>query len=360
MNRFAPDEVWIERSEWDTAVAATVRARVGAAPVRVFDDGRPPEPPTFADGKRRLIVQRHSGSFLRSCPAGTGKLVCCNYLVVNFASNCPFDCSYCFLQEYLANNPALKVFTNVGDGLAEIDAVVRAHPERTFRIGTGELADSLALDPLTALSRQLVPFAAARPNLVLELKTKSDCVDELLGLEANGRVVVSWSMNTPAIIQRHEPGTASFSERLAAADRVQRAGYRVGFHFDPLVAGDDWEREYPAAAERLLARVDAAALAWISFGSLRLSPRLAAIMRARGTGRDLLATELVAGADGKARAWHGLRSRMYRTMVEKIRARAPGVPIYLCMEPGSVWERVMSEVPSDRMLGMRLAAGGGW
>ena len=33
--------------------------------------------------------------------------------------------------------------------------------DRQFRIGTGELADSLALDPLTGLSRELVPFFAA-------------------------------------------------------------------------------------------------------------------------------------------------------------------------------------------------------
>ena len=140
--------------------------------------------------------------------------MCCNYLVVELASNCPMDCSYCFLQDYLADAPLLTAYTNVDDALAEIDAVLRAHPERSFRIGTGELSDSLALDPITDLSRLLVPFFAARRNAVLELKTKTDCVEGLLELDPRGRVVVSWSVNAAAVIERDEPGTATLAERL--------------------------------------------------------------------------------------------------------------------------------------------------
>src|SRR5256886_11327123 len=62
-----------------------------------------------------LLFARQRATFLEHCPAGTPGLVCCNYLVVSLISNCPMDCSYCFLQEYLANNPTLKVFTNVED-----------------------------------------------------------------------------------------------------------------------------------------------------------------------------------------------------------------------------------------------------
>ena len=73
------------------------------------------KPADFASGKRRLVLQRHHGTFLQHCPAGTTGMVCCNYLVVNFASNCPYDCSYCFLQDYVANNPAVKIYTNVDE-----------------------------------------------------------------------------------------------------------------------------------------------------------------------------------------------------------------------------------------------------
>ena len=79
----------------------------------------------FGDAKRRLLLARHRGEFLKKCPGSDGQ-VCCNYFVINFASNCPMDCSYCYLQEYLAENPALKVFSNVDD-LNRIAKKLRVH-----------------------------------------------------------------------------------------------------------------------------------------------------------------------------------------------------------------------------------------
>ncbi len=360
VRRYAAEEIWIERDALDSTLARTVLARAGCCPVRVLDAGEAPPSASVRDGKRRLLLQRHAGAFLRHCPAGTAGLVCCNYLVVNLASNCPMDCSYCFLQDYLAGNRQLKAFTNVEDALSEVDDVLQARPERHFRIGTGELGDSLALDPLTGLSRLLVPFFARRPNATLELKTKTDCVDELLDLDPGGRVVVSWSVNAAGVIDREEAGTASLGERVAAARRVQDAGYRVGLHFDPLIEFDGWEAGYGAAVETIFSSVDPDAVAWVSLGSLRLSRALGQAIRARGLPQAVLGGELVEGADGKARVWRGLRLRMYRFLVDRLRSVHPRLPIYLCMEPASMWSRVMGEVPSDRELGIRLAAGAPW
>lgn len=357
MKPFVPDHVWIERGEIGSPLARTLVSRVTSDTVHVLDDGAALDVKSFAAGKRQLVLQRHRGSFLRHCPAGTAGLVCCNYLVLNLASNCPFDCSYCFLQEYLANNPTMKAFTNIGDALAEIDMVLRAHPERSFRIGTGELADSLALDPLTALSCQLVPFFAERPNALLELKTKTDSIDELLRMDPKGRVVVSWSVNTPRIVEAEEHGTATLEERLAAAQRVQEAGYKVGFHFDPLIEVEGWEEEYTNTVDAILDAVDPRSIAWISLGSLRLSSALRQAIRDRTGNSLILGSELVPCPDGKARVWRGLRTRMYRHLVERFGEVACEAPIYLCMEPPSMWDRVMGTVPSDRQLGVRLAGG---
>lgn len=356
--RWQPASVWIERSEADSPLARRVRTRLPDTPTHVIDDLRVAESPdSFAAGKRRLVVQRHRGTFLQHCPAGTTGMVCCNYLVMNFASNCPFDCSYCFLQDYLANNPATKVITNVADGLAEVDAVLRAHPERTFRIGTGELADSLALDHLTDLSCELVPFFAERPNALLELKTKSDCIDNLLRLDPKERVVVSWSVNAPAIVAAEEAGTIPLEDRVAAAARVQAAGYKIGFHFDPLIAHDDWEHGYRQAIDVIFSRIDTHRVAWVSLGSLRMTPRLKAAIKARPQRGPLLTTELVPGPDGKERIWRGLRVKMYRRMLEWLRDVDDRMPLYICMEPAGVWEKVFGAAPSDRDVAQQLVAG---
>jgi spore photoproduct lyase len=352
-----PDSIWIERREEDSALARRLRARLPNTPTHLLDDLLVAEPRDFRAGKRRLVVQRHQGSFLHHCPAGTTGMVCCNYLVVNFASNCPFDCSYCFLQDYLANNPATKVFANVAEGLAEVDSVLRSHPDRTFRIGTGELADSLALDHLTDLSCELVPFFAQRRNAVLELKTKSNCIDNLLHLDPKDRVVVSWSVNAAAIIAAEESDTIVLEDRVAAAARVQAAGYKIGFHFDPLIAHDDWENGYRDAIDVIFRRLDTQRIAWVSLGSLRMTSQLKAAIKARPHRSRLLTSELVPGPDGKERVWRGLRVKMYRRMLEWLRQVDDRMPLYICMEPAGVWDKVFGAAPPDREVAQRLVAG---
>ncbi len=284
-------ELWIERGEEDTPIAANVRRALPHLEPRVLDEPLSAEPlaamDPFAAGKRRLVLARHRGTFLAHCPAGTNGLVCCNYLVVTLGSNCPMDCSYCFLQGYLQNNPALKVYTNPEDALAEVDEVLKKHPKRQFRIGTGELVDSLALDLVTGTSKLLVPFFAAHPNAVLELKTKTDVIDNLLGMESNGHVVVSWSVNPAEIITTEEPGTAPLLTRLAAARCVQKDGYKVGFHFDPLIEYPGWEDGYRGAVAALAAAVDPRRVAWVSLGSLRMTPQLRQAIRAARPGNRI-------------------------------------------------------------------------
>ena len=309
---------------------------------------------TFGAAKKTLLLTRHKGEFLKKCPGSEGQ-VCCNYFVINFASNCPMDCSYCYLQEYLAQNPALKVFTNVDDLLNEAGRLLSKHRGFFFRIGTGEITDSLALDPYIGFTREVIPFFAEQPNVLLELKTKSDCVDGLLDLDPKDRVVVSWSMNPQRVIDQDEHGTASLNERLRAARRCQETGYRLGFHFDPMVEYPGWEREYEEMLDQMFATVDWRRISWLSMGVLRNTPSLKRTMRDRFPRTRLLTGEQVFCPDGKLRYFQPLRVEMYRKMLGWIRRSAPTVKVYLCMESKEVWEQVFGFAPScEKELGGQL------
>jgi spore photoproduct lyase len=361
-----PDRLLIEAGVEDTAVARRARASLAGIPVETVESRRgyldatrratPPATDAFGAGKRALLLHRERGRFLAACQAGTPGLVCCNYLTLSLVSNCPYDCSYCVLQDYLANNPTIQAATNVEDALAEVAAVLAAHPARRFRIGTGELADSLALEPLLGHAAMLCEFAAAHPNVVLELKTKSACVD-WLGAAPTERVVISWSLTPPAIADHEEAGTASFGARLAAAARAQAAGCRVGIHFDPLVDYDGCEEDYRAAVAALAAAIDMGRVAWLSMGSLRTSAALRRIIRQRHPTSRVLLSEQVRTPDGKWRVFQARRVALYRRVGAWLREAAPQVPLYLCMEPPAVWARVFGEAPpGERELGRRLAA----
>ena len=360
MQAFHPDEILVERASMETPMFRRLRRTLPQVPFKILEEdttagGLARGSNSFGTAKHRLIVASHKGEFLKKCPGSAGQ-VCCNYFVINFASNCSMDCRYCYLQEYLSENPALKVFSNTGDLLREADELLSKHRRFFFRIGTGEITDSLALDPYTGFSREIVPFFANQPNALLELKTKSDCIDELLSMDPRERVVVAWSMNPQSVIELHEQDTASLDERIAAARRCQEAGYRLGFHFDPMIEYPGWDDDYKNLIERLFASVDWRRIAWISLGVLRMTPALKRTMRERFPQDSLVTGEQVLCPDGKLRYFQPLRVAMYRKMHHWVRYAAPTVKVYLCMESREVWQQVFGYAPScEKELGMQMA-----
>ncbi len=295
--------------------------------------------------KEDLLVYRFPGKFLSTCPGSDG-MVCCAYYVINFGLGCLYDCHYCYLQSFL-NNPLMTLFGNLDDLFAELDQRTRGKNFQ-FRIGTGEYTDSLALEPLTGLSSELVQYFARHPNAVLELKTKSSNVDDLLGLDHRGRTVVSWSLNPPPVIEAIEPGTATLDERLAAARKVQEAGYRLAFHLDPLIYFENWEREYHDLIDRVFDTVDPDHVAWISTGSFRYTNDLRETIQARFP-EDRLTREgeMIAGPDGKHRYFKTIREDMFRSIKAKIESVDPKLFLYLCMETQRMWRKVYGTVPES-------------
>ena len=360
---YRPEEVIVEAGTEQSLVYETLRRSLPGLPFTTVERADEyllrlrASADAMGAGKRRLLLTRHPGDFLKKCPGSEGS-VCCNYYVINFASNCPMDCSYCYLQDYLAQNPALKVFSNVEDLMGEARDLFARQRRFFFRVGTGEITDSLALDPYVGFSELIVPFFAEQPNALLELKTKSACVDRLMSMDPKERVVVSWSMNPQVVIDADEHGTASLGERLEAARRCQEAGYKLGFHFDPMVEYSGWEKDYRAMVETLFSVLDPRRISWISMGVLRNTPALKQIMRRRFPSSRLTAGEQILGPDGKMRYFHPLRVSMYRKMLGWIRRCSPTVFVYLCMESREVWEQVFGFSPScERELGDRMTPG---
>ena len=169
MEKFLPAELIVETGSESSPIYQNLRRTLPQVPVKIVEDVGSATLADFRHGdffgaaKKKLYLMRHRGEFFKKCPGSDGQ-VCCNYFVINFASNCPMDCSYCYLQEYLAHNPALKVFANIDDLLAEADELLNKHRRYFFRIGTGEITDSLMLDPYIGFTREVVPFFADQPK----------------------------------------------------------------------------------------------------------------------------------------------------------------------------------------------------
>ncbi|MFZ2059745.1 MAG: spore photoproduct lyase family protein [Candidatus Binatus sp.] len=361
--KFDLDAVFVEDGCANSALATRILSAIPRnVPVTHVADAREASRPAsgvrdpFGAGKRRLVISRRKTPFLMPCPAGSSKFACCGYLVLTLASNCPMDCSYCFLQEYLADNPAFQVYANYTESFDELDRLCANARGRSFRVGTGELADSLAFDSLTGISRDLIEFFAERENLTLELKTKTDEIENLLDVDPRGRVLVSWTLSPDAVYRSSEHLTASPSVRIAAARAVLDAGYRVAFHFDPLIAYPDAERDCILLIDELLDVIPPKQISFISMGGLRMTPRLRSAARSRFPNDPMLCGEDVLASDGRFRTFTPLRLSLFRTLADRFKKAGAEIPAYLCMEPASVHEHVFGAVPArPATIGERLA-----
>ncbi len=359
---FELDEIVVEEQCRYSPLAARVAAACAGVPVRFTADARhdiradPNAADPFAAGKRRMVVMNRRAPFLMACPAGSSEFACCGYLVMVLASNCPMDCSYCFLQDYIADNPAFQVYANYADAFDELERARRRVPGRALRVGTGELADSLAFDRVTAISRDLVAYCASRDGILLELKTKTDEIDNLLAIDPRGGTLVSWSLSPERVFASSEQGTASPDARLEAARRLSDAGYRVAFHFDPIIAYSEAERDYLALVDKLFDFVSPSKISFISLGGLRMTPELRTAARRRHPYDPMLCGEEVLAADGRYRTFTPLRVSLFSALERRIAAAGPTILRYLCMEPASIHRRVLGRPPSaSAALGAALA-----
>ena len=296
--------------------------------------------------KQTIYLLRHNGDFLKPCP-GTKEYICCGYQILNLATNCPLDCSYCILQSYFQNQPYLRVFVNLEERLDQVLQMIDSQPGQIFRVGTGEFTDSLALDPITWWSDLLLPRFSRRKNAVLELKTKTTEISGVLASKYRDRIILSWSLNSSQISGREEKGAESIKRRVAAAKQCQSEGFALGFHFDPLIPHAGWQDEYAKTIDLLDKHIDPRGIIWISMGSFRFMPGLKPIIRKRHPTSPILNGEFVVGLDGKARYFKPIRTDLYRFMRKRLEKWHPDLGIYLCMESDDVWEAGMGWSPQN-------------
>jgi spore photoproduct lyase len=294
-------------------------------------------------GKETLLLTRNRGAFIRKCP-GTSHYTCCDYQILHIGTFCTMDCAYCILQSYF-HPPVLQYFVNHDEMLAQLHQMFAAPLARRF--GTGEFTDSLIWELWSGFSHELISAFAAQKHALLELKTKTVNIGAFKHIHHNRKTIMSWSLNTPAVIARQERGTATLAQRLRAAARCQQWGYPLSFHFDPLVIYDNWRQDYHQTIEMIFKMIDPGNIVWISLGSFRFMPALKPMIAKRFPDSTLIYGEFISGMDGKLRYFKPLRIDLYRQIASWIRKWAPAVTLYFCMEDGHVWRESLGMVPED-------------
>lgn len=185
---------------------------------------------------------------LTPIPNQKSNVVCPHFLELKWATGCPFNCAWCYLQgtfrfqEY-KKNPRCKGYDRLEKHMLSLfngDTV-----NQSEILNAGELSDALIMegtdDPFTTRVMDLI---SQQNTYKVLFQTKSNRIDNLIKVPNPEQCVVGFSVNAPAVAKRWEKGAPAVEERLNAARKLKEAGFEVRLRIDPMVPIRTWRSEY--------------------------------------------------------------------------------------------------------------------
>lgn len=212
-----------------------------------------------------FILARKTGKRVYEIPPNYGIGAPKNFYF-SHVLNCPFDCSYCFLQG-MYRSAHHVLFVNFDEFQDELEEKIG--PEKTTFF-SGYDGDSLALDTYTGFLDAFLPFFESRPLAELELRTKSTNIKKLLSTPPLPNVVVAFSLNPAGVIQTLEKKTPSLQARLSALQKLQAHGWPIGLRFDPILFIEDFETHYSAFFNEVFSALNPERIHSVTLGTFRL------------------------------------------------------------------------------------------
>ncbi len=290
-------------------------------------------PWTYRDG--RATLKTHYG-------------VCQNAYELHSAWGCLHRCDYCDIGTFF------NIMLNLEELVERVDALVQANPWLQLYKYDNH-TDTITLEPEYGASELMVGYFARQPDRYLMLYTKSANVDHLLELDHRGHTIICWSQSCETTSRLIEKGAATCSERIAAAEACQRAGYIVRGRFSPIVPVKNWREENAAMIEEYLTRVRPDVITMDTFKWL--APEKVGEILDLSLWDDEYQgyVEKFAAMDpterprpiipqGKQLFPDEARAAIYRFFLQEIRKFAPEVPVSLCGETPDMWQELAAEL----------------
>jgi len=318
----------------------TLAKKSFAATVRRFEDikNSPKSyegaPEYSYDRKIEFTEVRREKLPLGFCPVASEATRCCNLLTLDAVESCGFDCSYCSIQSFYNQN-RIGFDPDFAARLRDL----KLDPDTVYHIGTGQSSDSLMWGNRGGVLEALFDFAHRNPNVILELKTKSDNISWLLKNPPPSNVLTTWSLNPQRIIEHEEHLSASLERRLEAARAVADTGAIVGFHFHPIVVYEGYREEYGEIYDTILDMFDPSEVAMVSLGTLTFIKPVIKKLRERKM-RTKIYQMPMEEVNGKLSYPREMKLEMFRHAYDSFSPWHGRVFFYMCMEPHDLWRDV--------------------
>ncbi len=329
------NEVYLEKNLEHHPRALSILEKIKKTPLLIesYDDlwGRSKKPYLQKRDTLNLFLARKNGQLLKKAPDAYGSAGDPHYYFIH-AYNCIYECQYCYLQGYF-NTPDIVLFINHEEIIEQMQKTLDEHPEGDVWFHAGEFSDSLALTHLTGELELYHEFCEKNPRAIIELRTKSVNTRELEKLKPLTNLIVSFSLSPKDIAKRVDLKTPSVEGRLKAMTLLQKKGWEIACHFDPIIYEDHFQEKYQ---ELLLSMKELGLnthLKYLSLGVVRFTKDVYRETEKNYPDSVIHTGPMVNSFDGKVRYHRPMRMWMMNSVKEAaISAGVNADSIYLCME----------------------------
>lgn len=181
--------------------------------------------------------------------------------------NCPFNCEYCYLKGmYPSGN--IVIFVNLEEIMEEVDRLLTEHP---VYLCVSYDTDLLALEAVTGYVSAWADFAADRPGLSLEVRTKAALLSGWDHYRGRKDLIFAWTLSPETYIRQMEMGAASLTARLKSVRAAVEAGATVRLALDPMIFQPGWKKAYADLVDRIFTDLSPGQIMDVSIGSFRVS-----------------------------------------------------------------------------------------
>lgn len=191
-----------------------------------------------------------------------------NFFYTPIVLNCIYDCHYCFLQG-MYNSAYIVIFVNLEDFFGAVS-------DRLETIGNMFLSisydtDLLAIEGIGGICQEWIKYANTRPNLTLEIRTKSTNFDILQNIPINQNILFTYTISPQPIIDKYELKTPSLQKRLQAINTTLHKGCSVSLVIDPIILVEDFEKIYQEFFDAVFCSIDSTKISSAIIGTFRMS-----------------------------------------------------------------------------------------
>lgn len=191
----------------------------------------------FGESKRTLVVGVRKGKDFQTCKPSA-------HYQLPLVTSCPGKCEYCYLLTNLGKKPYIRVYVNIEEILQRAQAYINDQLPNVTIFEGAATSDPIPVERYTGALKQAIEFFGQREHARFRFVTKFTDVQSLLDAQHNGHTRFRFSLNADPVIKKFEHGTPSMPERAAAAGKVARAGYPLGFLVAPIMLYDGWQQDY--------------------------------------------------------------------------------------------------------------------